>query len=345
MNAPCCPAPATATKIAALALACLAVGCRPKVEVTHWPLNPDANAPVTYTATASDPNGIAQIRIIVNGNVAKTCATGETLCAVTLVSTAPNGSIVSYAADATDGQGNKTRVGDYFYGVGDLHPIWAPARLTERPHTEAIDLCFVMDADYDGDFTLFQSDAYDKIHNRLFETDGVKTNTDKYNFYISRTEVNAGKCGVIPDFMEIVGSQCDAFAVLHRQKFRDCTSGDNFSAEGFETKSFVHEAGHAIYGLADEYEGDTSYHMPPTYPNIFGDFVSGSNLGQTACQAQVSSLNGDPTQCNEFCDDPADCGAGWWRHTTSTTIMTRGFSSDPWGIPARARVDWFHSWY
>jgi hypothetical protein len=276
--------------------------------------------------------------------VKKIC-TGEALCSITLVSTAPAGSIVSYAATAEDSQGNKTRKGDYIYGVGNAFPPWVPARLTERPHTQAIDLCFVMDTDYQGDFALFQSDAYDKIHNRLFETAGVKDNTEKYNFYLTRTPVNAGDCGVIPEFMELIGSQCDAFAVLHQSKFRDCTSGDNFSAEGLETKSFVREAGHAIYGLSDEYEGDTSYFMAPNFPNIFGNFISGSNAGQLTCQAQVASLNGNPGECNEFCDDPADCGAGWWRHTTDTTVMTQGFFDDRWGIPARARVDCLHGWY
>jgi hypothetical protein len=58
MNAVRSPVPGATIQIAALALACLAVGCRPRLEVTHWPLNPDAAQPVTYTAAASDPNGV-----------------------------------------------------------------------------------------------------------------------------------------------------------------------------------------------------------------------------------------------------------------------------------------------
>ncbi|MGH0034159.1 MAG: hypothetical protein ACQGVK_03940 [Myxococcota bacterium] len=334
-------APAIALAIVA---ACLAVACKPKLEVTHSPLNPNVGQAVTYTATASDPNGIKEIRIIVNGSVVKTCA-NATSCSETLVSNAPDGSIVSYAAQADDKQDNTAVKGTYFYGVGAAHPIWVPARLTIKPHTHAIDVCFAMDTDYGGNLALFQMDVFDKIHNRLFETDVVESNTEKYNFYLSRAAVSAGKCGVIPAFMEGAGSQCDAFVVLHNDTFRDCTLGDNFSAEGSETKSFIHEAGHALYGLADEYEGDTSYFQPNVFPNIFGNFIQSSNVGEIICQDQVSALGGDPTECTEFCDDPNDCGAGWWRHTTDTVVMNRGFFSDKWGAPARARVDWFHDFY
>jgi hypothetical protein len=85
--------------------------------------------------------------------------------------------------------------------------------------------------------------------------------------------------------------------------------------------------------------------MPSPYANIWPDIGPGSNTGQQWCQADIAAYGGDPSQCNEFCNDPGDCNFGWWRYTTATTMMRRGLFSDPWGLPALRRLIHVHGKY
>lgn len=59
----------------------------------------------------------------------------------------------------------------------------------------------------------------------------------------------------------------DTDAVLHEENFRDCSIGSWFSAEGHDTKAFLHESGHAVFNMADEYDGNTNYFEPNNEPN------------------------------------------------------------------------------
>jgi hypothetical protein len=338
--------------LAVIALVATSVACDPKVKVRHSPLNPGPGDTVTFTATASDSDGINFIEIMVNGSVIRRCPSATTCTTTAGPFPSADQSHVSYTARAVDNDGEDGRDGSYSFAVGfpwNGLPL-VPARVVNgRTTSQTMDLCFAMDPDYGGDVARYLDDVEDKIFDRFIANEKLGAHRKDVNFYFTTTQVDASNsCAAIPWSLRITGAFCDAWAVLHTTNFGDCTIGNHFSAEGHNTKAFVHETGHGLYGLADEYEGDTSYFMPSPNPNIWQHppmpFV-GYPGGEGMCRLQVNSWGGDPDLCDQFCTNPGFCGSGWWRHTTDSTVMVRGMWDQDWGIPAERRIDWIHHRY
>ena len=152
---------------------------------------------------------------------------------------------------------------------------------------------------------------------------------DKFNFYVYSKTGTSGGCGTVNASTAVDIPWRNVDAVLHAANFQDCTSGSHFSAEGSNTKAFLHESGHAVWGLADEYDGCyTSYFEPPAEPNIFDT--------ETACRAEQTAKNRDPNACWQF----TSCQGGWWgiHALDGKTVMQTGMVGDLWGVEGRERV-------
>jgi len=327
------------------------VACKPKAQVRTSPLNPAASQQVTFTVNAVDGDGVAKIKIFVNNALVKTCNFVDDCEYTGGPYPALDQGIVTYRATAEDTKGYLKQVGPYRFAVGRPwnNQTWVPIRTSQLAAGDAIDVCFGFDPNsgYNGNLHAFLADVEDKIFDRYLQTDLISQSESKYKFYYTATPMSATNCGAnLTNALTLAaGGHCDAFAVLHNDKRRDCTSGSVFTAEGYTTQAFVHESGHAIFGLADEYEGDTSYFLPSPHANIWPNVGPGTSTGQMWCQSDIASLGGDTSLCNNFCNDPNDCGFGWWRYTTNTTMMTRGLHTDKWGLPAVAQVNSVHDAY
>lgn len=70
---------------------------------------------------------------------------------------------------------------------------------------------------------------------------------------------------------------------------RECARGGVFSAEAGETGVFIHETGHAGWGLADEYAPDGGYFQADPNPNTY--------LSLLACTDDVGRLGGVAADC------------------------------------------------
>lgn len=325
--------------------------CKPRLQARTSPLNPAATQTVTFTADAVDGDGIDKIKIYVNNGLVKTC-NGNTSCSYTGGPyPAQDQGFVSYRVVAKDTKGFVKEVGPYTFAVGRPwnNQTWVPIRTSSLSSQDSINVCFGFDPNsgYNNNLHTFLSDVEDKIFDRYLQTDQIKENESKYKFYYTATPLDASNCGATIGNAVVfaAGTHCNAFVVLHNDSRRDCTSGSVFTAEGYTTKAFVHESGHALFGLADEYEGDTSYHLASPHPNIWPDLSSGGSQGKQWCEADITAYGGDTTKCNEFCNDPSDCGFGWWRYTTATTMMVRGLHTDNWGLPALKQVQSVHAQY
>ncbi|HET9257419.1 MAG TPA: hypothetical protein VFO16_19760 [Pseudonocardiaceae bacterium] len=90
----------------------------------------------------------------------------------------------------------------------------------------------------------------------------------------------------------------DVKAILHpatpppgnTNTLRECSSNGAFSAEAGERRVFIHETGHAGWGLADEYlipKDGGRFEKPPA--NVY--------LSLTACEDDVVRLDGDKKDC------------------------------------------------
>jgi len=228
-------------------------------------------------------------------------------------------------------------------------------------HEERIDLIFVPDDDYNGDIDAFLDDVAGKVDNRLGGVAPVDTNLDRFNFYYTELEgaVSSDNCGTEDSLPENLLSMCpyaDAVVVLHTDEFGDCNRNSGavgiFSAEGSTDRSFIHEGGHGIFGLRDEYDSDrevgscnyTRYNTSRPLP---------SNIWETEadCRDEAQDQGWNQDQCYEF----TSCQDNWWKLGDSSLaddderyndanfrfIMFDGnYFSNGFGDAAERRISW-----
>ncbi len=230
---------------------------------------------------------------------------------------------------------------------------------------ERINLVFVPNQDYDGDMTDFLNDIDDRIDNRLGGHPPIDTNLDQFNFYYTELEGNVtgypgGNCGELSSLPDDFLNRCpqaDAVVVLHAAEFTDCNrfSGNVgvFSAEGGIDRSFIHEAGHGIFQLRDEYDSNRSSTPDCGYTSYDTGRALPSNIWETEedCRADSEDQGWDPDQCYMF----TPCQSDWWKLGDATLetddekyldedfqfIMKDGRDfSKGWGDAAARRINW-----
>jgi hypothetical protein len=87
----------------------------PSVSVSHSPSRPGGGVMVTFVASASDTNGISEIRLYVNGSVANSSTTSTS---VSLQASYAVGSTVEYYAWAVDTYSNVGITSTRSFSVG-----------------------------------------------------------------------------------------------------------------------------------------------------------------------------------------------------------------------------------
>jgi hypothetical protein len=222
--------------------------------------------------------------------------------------------------------------------------IPVPTR-TIGSHGDRFDLVFVPDDDYglpaniDTWLPNFIQDIQNQIDQRLVAAAPLTGNLDSFNFYYTRMQGDSIYPNHnLPANITRVAPFADAYVILHTAEFGDWTLWGPpvvFGAEGAVGRSFIHEGGHGIFGLADEYDDapacTTARFEPNPMPNVWDT--------EAECRADVTGEGwGDPNDCWQF----TTCAGGWWQFGTTHFIMFDGSSfANGWGQPASRRVQWF----
>jgi len=223
-----------------------------------------------------------------------------------------------------------------------------PGRTYGNP-AQRLDVVFVPDTDYgqpqniDAWLPTFLNHINAQIDQRLNARDPISGNLDRFNFYYTRDQGNAEEatCGPSSTLPTDLVRDCpfaDVIVVFHNNTFRDCSSVDQrpniLSAEGPVGRSFIHESGHGMFGLADEYDGNTRYFQPDPHPNIWKT--------ENACRTYADEAGWNPDDCNKFTDRQG----GWWKLGTTRYIMYDGeYFDNGWGPAASRRIIWVLSQY
>jgi len=129
--------------------------------------------------------------------------------------------------------------------------------------------------------------------------------------------------------------QAGIAGIVHLVFCRDFSLDAVFSAENTSIGTFLHESGHGVFGVADEYNDrncHTHYFRPFPFPNIF--------LTELGCVNESSY----PADCWRF----TDCQGGWWKSQMPNTIMNSCGDMTPaypfrvcqWGFDAEKQVQW-----
>ncbi len=206
-------------------------------------------------------------------------------------------------------------------------------------HSDKFDIVFIPDHDYglpediDTWLPTFLDHINDQIDERIDGATPVTGNLCKFNFYYTRMQGTASN-KTLPANLTLLAPFADAFVLFHNAVFGDSTRMSTpsiYGAEGPVGRSFIHESGHGIFGLADEYDGcGTYYFQPDPMPNIWATEADGRD--------DASSEGWDPDEIWKF----TECQGDWWKLGTTAYIMFDGdWFANGWGVPASRRIQWF----
>ena len=172
--------------------------------------------------------------------------------------------------------------------------------------TGSLDVVFIPDEDYNGDMDAFRNDVMTLIESGYFGATEFEQNSRKFNFYYyaSADAENSGdyqpvcaKFDLPLDFYLHCGFS-DSNAIVWHPGGRSCSGFNAFSTGSSGLKTVVHETGHNIFGMKDEYCCDGGYDQPSApFPNIFHSLDE--------CEA----LSQDPNSCINFCPETKSWGS------------------------------------
>jgi hypothetical protein len=322
-------------------------------------MQPNNTQAVTYTAAASDSTGVASIEIWEDRNTLALCSNGmqcatrvatsrltscnfsppqnNATCTFTTTSGYPNGSFIGYRAVARDTQGNSGSDGWIYYAAGAFpwpnNPI--PIYGTGAP-AEKIDLVFIPDTDYGGNNNQFMLDVTSLVTNGYLSSQQfaqeIRPWRGFWNFYITYQTGDAqgygSGCNQAPGNWTNLRAIVDSGGIVHTANLRDCGGigdGSLFSVVAGANATAIHETGHSVFSMADEYCCDGGYWEIGPEANTFSS--------QASCQNNATS-HGWPT---------ADCvqigTTGWWRSDGAGDLMAGGGS---FGRSDRRRIFWLY---
>jgi len=172
-------------------------------------------------------------------------------------------------------------------------------RLRRDVHNKSIDLVFVPAQSYVGNWNQFVNDVIALIRNRYLNLDNHTTYSlrsdyrNMFNFYVytgGNGSYTTGCVGTLPaNFWTDAPDADTAGLLLNSGAGGGCANSlgppSRFRAPGRRGGVVIHESGHAIFGLIDEYCGCT------WYPSTASDIPPNGNvwMSNASCQADLSS--------------------------------------------------------
>jgi len=220
--------------------------------------------------------------------------------------------------------------------------------LIQGPENESVNIIFVPDqSSYQGSMDQFRQDMVSVIERAYGLTDVFVERWTKFNFYYTTkmgtvTEDSNNAC--IWDFPNRWRQDCPngSFgALIHDINSpataaifpgcRDYRRGDRFSSEQTSLGTVVHESGHAIFNLSDQYDDSantpscgTNYFQTDTFPNVYRN--------QNQCQDKSTNSAG----CYQF----TPCQNAWWKSDPDGTIMDNNTITNGYGQDGEQRATW-----
>ena len=204
--------------------------------------------------------------------------------------------------------------GQYHHsGAGEVpkekEPI--PIRINSHDIQGYLDIAMIPDPD----LLLPEPDPALEFRSRLheviamyFQYDAIRKARGLFNFYYSPFKGEykpENDCTwVLPDNISELLDTADVILFLHKAALQDCKEGAKISSEIDYDKTLVHESGHGLFGLRDEYQiCDGSYF--PSKPdqvcqrNIWRDMDFEDGEGKEACENDAPS-GLEPLDCNRI---------------------------------------------
>lgn len=197
-----------------------------------------------------------------------------------------------------------------------------------------LNIVFVPDTSY-GDLSVqanlqrFFDDIEEVIEEGYWQNNSYWVNIGRFNYYYmtvggSAAAPTTGICPNVtwPAQVATDASFADLVLLLHPNELRDCRWGNRVTSEPTSFRTVVHESGHALFNLPDEYCCDGGYsNLPPVLYN-----------SSDSCNSDAA--NAAWRNCTSF---TATNGTAWWRSENSTVDIMSGGGDV---VLESGRADW-----
>jgi hypothetical protein len=251
--------------------------------------------PVTFTTSAGyGTNKLVQYRFEVSGN-------GHTYTHRVTFATSPYP--VANAAIPV-------------YTVGDINKV--------------LNVVFIPDEDMQSDMTKFYTHVGRDIDSSFHNEDWIRRFRSSYNFFVNPVtgkagDFNAGTAHVYPT-NDAQLSFAQGRIILHSANKRDFSDGNYVGTEYYNRGTILHETGHLLYGMADEYDGGSHWEnedLPNNWPTQTKAEAYAPGCGKT--NADVKKMGGDD----------------WYRICIDDCMMLQtGLHVHPYDVPCQDRILW-----
>lgn len=304
--------------LTALCAFMLLAGCNgddaepPTISGFHSPLHPSNTETVTFRGEAAgDVDRVvlaydlyslsgpetAKVQTLVESDVeVETCDPADVVdtltCEHTMSSAFPTNSLIVFKATAFNSDGDSAEE-SYSFAAGDYPWPNDPIPVRAKGGFNAkFDIVFIPDTDMT--VAGFRDNLDEVVETLYFKYDLIKENRALFNFYYSGVQGNYEEtCNFAnPSNMASLTAVADTVAFLHQTNLRDCRSGIRMSSEINYDKTLIHETGHALFGLQDEYCCDSSYTQHPQVPNIWSALAG--------CQSEASDVGHPASNCTQI---------------------------------------------
>ena len=138
--------------------------------------------------------------------------------------------------------------------------------------SKTINICFIADTDYYDNWDDFKSQIEGLIFDGFHTNNKINPHKEKWKFFYTRQSLDGQalyndylNTDLYPAYLtEGTIEGIDAFALIHQTEYGDASylssnlsflSFNMFSSESFNYGTAIHECGHAIFNLYDEYNG------------------------------------------------------------------------------------------
>lgn len=205
----------------------------------------------------------------------------------------------------------KARHERYRFASGN-YPLVTPIPIRANLHPDnALDVVIVPEDDmrideYDHSWSFLRTVLDDLVDEIYFGYPAFRKNRGIFNFwYVDEAGQIEGPCDfVVPQQLEVddsLASWIDAVTLVHSRPMRDCAVGNVMSTEFLYDKSVVHESGHSLFDLRDEYPVAVlgAYGPQNDYANTFWT--------EAKCRQQAPEIGLPRRSCEEI------TAGGIWR--------------------------------
>jgi len=332
-----------------VALCFVLSGCIGSTYPMHDPIYPTSGENVTYTLEATSGNGVANIKLyetVSSINSAGTVTPGtETLLKEWNLSNKPTSTTVSYTKTngysanklvryrflMTNGK-NNTRSHYVTFAIRPYPVTDQPAPVFVQGDVDHVfDIVFIPDTDITN-MNTFYGHCRKMIKDSVFAEPSIKLWIRQFNFYINPHTGHATDY----DRIAIDGSHqvptnwanlsfAEVKVLMHQNDLRDYASGGLFSTEQQNRGTMMHEGGHAMFELADEYCGGAHW-QAAKLPNNWSTLA--------AAQADAPSRHKTAADARQICSSDA-----WYKICLDSCQMkTSGLNRNNYDDPCTDRV-------